>query len=97
MAKTVCKAVKRGIVPKRGRPSIEWYKDGVPQYYCYGYYDKMTDEILDVCKNCVDHVDHTEAEKDYEEYWKGRRQNEAEAAMKGAEHAGDTGNNNDHG
>lgn len=43
MAKTVCKAVKQRIVDRMGRPSIEWHKDGVPQYYCYGYADPMTE------------------------------------------------------
>lgn len=57
MAKTICEAKKMGIVPRRGHPSIEWHKDGVPQYYCYGYIDKMTDELFEVCRNCADHVD----------------------------------------
>lgn len=64
MAKTVCKAVKQRIVDRRGRPSIEWHKDGVPQYYCYGYADPMTDELLEVCQSCIDHVNH--AEEDFE-------------------------------
>lgn len=58
MAKTICKAVKKRIVPRRGKASLEFYKDGKPQYYCYGYKDEMTDELLDVCKNCEDNVDH---------------------------------------
>ncbi len=56
MAKTVCQAAKQGIVKQRGRPSIEFHKDGKPQYYCYGYIDAMTDEMLEVCKNCKDNV-----------------------------------------
>ncbi len=56
MGRTVCKVKKSGVVPTRGRPSIEWYKDGVPQYYCYGYIDRMTDQLLEVCKDCRDNV-----------------------------------------
>ena len=50
-----CKAKERGKVSRRGEPSIEWYKDGKPQYYCYGYIDKMTDELLVECKECRSH------------------------------------------
>lgn len=57
MAKTVCRAKKTGQVPERGKPSIEWDdKDGKPQYYCYGYKDAMTDDLLDVCRECRDNV-----------------------------------------
>ena len=62
MAKTVCEAKKSGIVKYRGKAGIEWYKDGVPQYYCYGYIDRMTDEPLEICRNCVDHTDHAQAD-----------------------------------
>lgn len=51
-----CKAVKTHEVPRRGNPSIEWYKDGKPQYYCYGWENRMTDELLDVCQNCKNNV-----------------------------------------
>ena len=64
MAKTVCKAVKQNIVHRRGKPSIEWHKDGVPQYYCYGYVDMMTDELIEVCRNCIDHVDRAQEDMD---------------------------------
>ena len=66
MAKTVCKAKKQGIVSSRGNPSIEWYKDGVPQNYCYGYVDKMTDELFEVCQGCIDYVDR--AQEDLEKW-----------------------------
>lgn len=69
MAKTVCEAVKQRIVPSRGKSSIEWHKDGVPQYYCYGYVDMMTDELIEVCRNCIDHVDR--AAEDHEK-WNSR-------------------------
>ena len=45
-----CKAKDGGKVSRRGEPSAEWYKDGKPQYYCYGYVDKMSDELLQECK-----------------------------------------------
>ncbi len=70
MAKTTCKAVKKEIVKRRGNPSIEWHKDGKPQYYCYGYLDDSTDELLEVCRKCVDHTDH--AQEDLEK-WKNER------------------------
>lgn len=64
MAKTVCKAAKQGLVKRRGSPSIEWHKDSIPQYYCYGYIDSMTDELLEVCRTCIDHIDHAEEDMD---------------------------------
>ena len=56
MAKTVCNAVKNREVPRRGKPSVEWHKDGKPQYYCYGWKNSRTDELLEVCANCKDNV-----------------------------------------
>lgn len=56
MGRIICAAKKNGEVPTRGNPSIEWYKDGVPQYYCYGYVDKMTGNLLETCRNCRDNV-----------------------------------------
>lgn len=64
MAKTVCEAKRIGEVKRRGRPSIEWYKNGVPQYYCYGYIDCSTDELLEVCRKCADYVDHAQEDFD---------------------------------
>ena len=61
-----CKAKERGRVSRRGEPSIEWYKDKKPQYYCYGYIDKMTDELLSECKECRSHV--YKAQGDLDEY-----------------------------
>lgn len=50
-----CKAKSNGV-KKRGKASIEFYKDGKPQYYCYGYIDKETDELIDECRECPEHV-----------------------------------------
>lgn len=32
--------------------TVEWYKDGIPQRYCIGWLDKMTDEIFECCRKC---------------------------------------------
>jgi hypothetical protein len=69
MNKTVCRAKKTGAVRERGKASLEWHKDGKPQYYCYGYKDKMTDDLLDVCRNCKDNVNY--AQDDMDRYRKG--------------------------
>ena len=61
-----CKAKSAEKVDRRGEPSIEWYKDDKPQYYCYGYIDKMTDELLSECKKCQNHVD--KAQDDLDEW-----------------------------
>lgn len=67
MAKTVCKAVKTGQVPQRGKPTLEWHdKDGKPQYYCYGYIDKRYDVPIPVCEECRDNVMY--AQEDLEKY-----------------------------
>jgi len=57
MAKTICKAKKTGQVKERGKASIEWHdEDGTPHYYCYGYIDMSTEELLPVCNECRDNV-----------------------------------------
>ena len=61
-----CKAKENGKASKRGEPSIEWYKDGKPQYYCYGYVDKMSDGLLQECKECRSCV--CKAQDDLDEY-----------------------------
>ncbi len=53
-----CKAVATGKVKCKGKASLEFYKDGKPRYYCYGYIDKMTDDIIPECRECRKHVDH---------------------------------------
>lgn len=76
MAKTVCMAVKEGTVKRRGKPTIEFHKDGIPQYYCYGYTDKITDELLEVCRSCRDNVIHAQEDLDnwYKEKFYGNRE-----------------------
>ena len=61
-----CKTKENGKVSKRGKPSIELHKDGKPQYYCYGYIDKMKDELLLECKECRSHV--SKAQDDLDKY-----------------------------
>ena len=57
MATVICAAKKKGIVRRRGKPTIEFYKNEKPQYYCYGYIDATTDEPIDDCKRCRDFVE----------------------------------------
>ena len=64
MGKVACKAVKNHEVPRRGKPSIEFHKDGVPQYYCCGWVNEMTDEVLETCWNCRDYVDRAQDDLD---------------------------------
>lgn len=66
MATVTCKAKKNGEVKRRGKPTVEWYAEEEPQYYCYGYIDKSTDEPLDKCKQCPDFVEL--AQKDLDNY-----------------------------
>ena len=49
----------------RGKPTTEFYKDGKPQIYCYGWMDKMTDEPLEECKIFLDYVYGEQIEKDF--------------------------------
>ena len=51
-----CAAVKTGIVKRKGRASLEFFYCGRPHYYCFGYTDRMTDELLDVCRECQSNV-----------------------------------------
>lgn len=46
----MCKAKINGKVKTKGKSSIEFYKDGKPQYYCYGYNDNNTDELSKLAK-----------------------------------------------
>lgn len=62
-----CEMVAKGIVREKGRPSIEFYRNGKPQYYCMGYENKMTDEPYEECMRCPRWVLSEQSEKDYEE------------------------------
>lgn len=61
-----CKAKLTSIVRNRGKESVEWHKDGAPQYYCMGYIDNRTEELLPVCRECRENVIY--AQEDFEEY-----------------------------
>ena len=63
-----CKAKEHGKVKRRGGPSIEWYKNGKPKYYCSGYVDLKTDDWLPECKACRSHV--SKAQLDLDEWRK---------------------------
>lgn len=72
MATVICKAKKNGEVKRRGKPTIEFYKDEKPQYYCYGYIDATTDELIEDCKRCRDFVDR--AQEDLEKYMESEQE-----------------------
>lgn len=56
MKESKCPLVRNGTVRRKGKSSIEWWKDGNPMRYCYGYADCMTDEPLAECTQCKKHV-----------------------------------------
>ncbi len=62
-----CMIVTNQIAKRKGKPTIEFYKKGKPQYYCYGYEDKMTDEPYQECKKCPKWVFGDQCDKDFEE------------------------------
>ncbi|GEM_PF-2000969 len=52
-----CQAVQNGEVKEKGKPSIECYDDnGKPVYYCYGWNDASTEELIETCSNCKRNV-----------------------------------------
>ena len=51
-----CKAKLRKDIKERGKPSIEFYFDNKPRYFCYGYIDQRTDELIEECRICPEHV-----------------------------------------
>jgi len=56
-------AYKRGMCKSpygKGKASVEFYKNGKPQYYCYGFTDRMTDELINECKECSAQVQKAE-------------------------------------
>lgn len=69
-----CRAVKNGEVLSKGKASLEFHIDGKPQYYCYGYVDPRTDELIETCQNCKKNVIY--AECDFEKVQKEGNLNE---------------------
>ena len=51
-----CKAKLRPDIKERGRPSIEFIFNNIPRYFCYGYIDARTDELIDECRECPENV-----------------------------------------
>jgi hypothetical protein len=52
-----CRAVKNGEVKKKGKSSIEYHDDnGKAVYYCYGYIDYGTEELIETCSKCKKNV-----------------------------------------
>lgn len=50
----------------RGKPETDFYIDGKPQIYCMGWIDRMTDEPLEVCRDCEDYIYGEQAIIDFE-------------------------------
>lgn len=67
--------VKKCPLDKRRIPTTEFYIDGKPQIYCYGYMDLYNDEPLEECKKCLDWVNGEQLEKDFEEHLKKIKEN----------------------
>lgn len=61
-----CRAKLNHKVQEKGYASLEFYKDGKPQYYCEGYIDNRTDELIEECKECPKHIYKSQA--DLEKY-----------------------------
>lgn len=75
--KSKCIAVTNKAVARKGKPSLEFHhRDGRPAYYCQGYVDSMTDELIRECAICENHV--TNAQNDFEK-------ESGDAEMKGTE------------
>lgn len=58
----------------RGKPSTEFFDNGKPQIYCYGWFDNYNDEPLECCKKCADWVNSEQCEKDFDEMLKRRKE-----------------------
>lgn len=52
----------------RGNPTTEFYDNGKPQIYCYGWVDCYNDEPLEECKKCADWAYGEQCEKDFAEH-----------------------------
>ena len=68
-----CQAVVNGKVCRKGKASLEWFMGSRPMYYCMGYVDKMTDDLIPECESCSRHVN--KAQEDLDQYT-GRASNE---------------------
>ena len=51
-----CKAKSRPDIKERGKTSIEFVFNSIPRYFCYGYIDTKTDELIDECRECPENV-----------------------------------------
>lgn len=58
MATVKCKLRKMRL------PSHEWFDGEKDRIYCRGYIDRMTDEPLEECLSCRDHVSHAQIDLD---------------------------------
>lgn len=60
-----CPAVAKGEVKSRGRASLEYYTtDGKGVYYCIGYIDNQTEELMDTCSECRQNVKYAQEDLD---------------------------------
>jgi hypothetical protein len=64
MNRSICKAKEDRLVTYSGLKSIEWYKDGIPQRYCYGYRDATNEELFEVCRDCRNNVIYAQEDLD---------------------------------
>lgn len=51
-----CKAKLRQDIKDRGKTSVEFVFEGKPRYFCYGYIDQRTEELIDECRECPENV-----------------------------------------
>ena len=60
-----CPAKQKGEVRERGQASIEYYDDNhKPVYYCHGWIDKKTDELIETCTVCRQNVRYAQEDLD---------------------------------
>lgn len=51
-----CQAIKNKEVDKKGEVTIEYYEKGKPVYYCYGWNDDTTKDLIETCSKCKKNV-----------------------------------------
>ena len=51
-----CPAKDKGEVRYKSRSTAEFCINGKPVFFCQGYIDRMTDELLDTCRECKRNV-----------------------------------------